>query len=279
MGSIFVQLRRFVFVALVFFAACSKEETKHPFSYDLHLSKKEGHNRSKALVCFHGMGGDHRIIHYVDGYFSNSSIHKPSLFSFNFPDHGLTVDSFDPEKTYLGTPQEIFPALYVLKQVVINEGFHEVTLYGFSAGGGAVINTLAMLNSAAYDDQLKEIGLTTKEKKKILAAIQKGKILLDAPLKSVEEVQSAHQKMHEIDVVCARYQQNEMEPIENLLKLKGLNLHFIVNFQNPDEVLSNRDDELYIERLKQVGHTTVIMEGKGHSLPHPHLWDFYLNSI
>ncbi len=41
-----------------------------------------------------------------------------------------------------------------------------------------------------------------------------------------------------------------MEPIDALEGLENLSLHIVVYFQNPDEVLSNRDDEVFIERLK-----------------------------
>lgn len=273
-------MTRVLFVlAMLLLSCCAKQKEGHPFAYDLHLAKVEGKGPPKAIVCCHGMGGDYRIIDYVHQYVAEDSADKPALFSFNFPDYGIKVGSFDPEKTYLGTVEELLPVIYVLKQVVLQEKFQEVTLYGFSAGGGAIINTLAALNTNTFDQRLQEIGITAKDKKKILAAIQKGKVLLDAPLKSVGEIKDSHETMHEIEVVSARYKANDMEPIDNLLKLKGLNLHFVVNFQDPDEVLSNRDDALYIERLKQVGRASVIIEGQGHSLPHPHLWDFYLSTF
>lgn len=256
---------------------CSKEEKKDLFSYDLHISKIS-RGGSKAFICFHGMGGDYQIIDYVQKYAPEDQ----TLISFNFPDYGIRLGSFDPHKIYLGTVDELLPAIHVLKKTVIEDGFREVSLYGFSAGGGAIINTLMILNSSSYDNRLKEIGLTLKDKKKILTAIQKGKILLDAPLKSLGEMIDFHDPMNEIDIVAARYAKNSMEPIDNILKLKGLKLHFLVNFQLPDEILSNRDDLLYIERLKSInpnGSTASVIEGQGHGLPHPHLWDLYNKSF
>jgi hypothetical protein len=71
---------------------------------------------------------------------------------------------------------------------VIDQRLDAIDLYGFSAGGGAVINLIALLNTKTYDAELKKIGIDKKEKKKLLEAIQMGFILLDAPLKSVEEI-------------------------------------------------------------------------------------------
>ena len=256
---------------------CSKAPKDHPFAYDLHLVTVPG-NSSKAIVCFHGMGMDYKIIDYVEQYAKGDS----TLISFNFPDHGIRVGFFDPEQTQFGSIKEILPALYVLKKTVIDSKFKEVTLYGFSAGGGAIINMLAVLNTSVYDKDLKEIGIQKKDKKKILAAIQKGRVLLDAPLKSLREMIEHHEKMVELEIVAARYEKNSMEPIDNISKLDGLGLHFILNFQSPDEVLSNRDDQLYIERLKQLGaksSVSFVIEGEGHGLPHPHLWDLHLQSM
>lgn len=256
---------------------CSKAVKDHPFAYDLHLVTVPG-SSSKAIICFHGMGMDYRIIDYVE----QCSKEEATLISFNFPDHSIRVGSFNPNDTHFGSIKEILPALYVLKKAVIDSKFQEVTLYGFSAGGGAIINTLAVLNTSSYDKELKEIGIQKKEKKEILAAIQKGRVLLDAPLKSLREMLDYHEKMVELEIVAARYEKNEMEPIDNISKLNGLGLHFIVNFQSPDEVLSNRDDELYIERLKQLdskGSLSFVIEGAGHGLPHPHLWDLHMQSL
>ncbi len=264
-------------------AGAPKQEIalQHPFKHDLHLTKipsKTSKGASSVMLCFHGMGGDYRIVEYVNQY---SGI-DTNFFSFNFPDYGIKLGSFQPEDTHMGSVDEILPALYVLKQAVIVDKFRKVSLYGFSAGGGVIINTLTALNTTSADERLKEIGIGPKEKKKIISALRNGVILLDAPLKSVGEMKAFLEPMREIEIVGARYKNNEMEPIENIEKLKGLNLHYIVNFQSPDEVLSNRDDQLYIEKLRSIsgpkGSVAFVIEGKGHSLPHQHLWDLYLQA-
>lgn len=261
--------------------SCSKHKPlaftqPHPFSYDLHLTE-HFRSSSKAIICCHGAGGDYKIMNYVQEYAKTDA----TLVGFNFPDHSLRIGLFDPRESTFGTIQEVLPFLYVLKLVVVEQGFKEISLYGFSAGGGAVINTLAILNSNMYEAELFSIGIGKKEKKQILAAVEKGNVILDAPLKSLGELMDFHinhQQKDGLDFVGSRYKANHMEPIENIAKLQGLSLHLIVNFQTPDEILSNRDDQLYIERLSKFvnkGSLHVVNKESGHGLPHKSLWECY----
>ncbi len=53
--------------------------------------------------------------------------------------------------------------------------------------------------------------------------------------------------------------------------------------KDPDEIISNRDDEIYIARLKQANSsgTTVVIIGNdgGHLGPHWTLWQVYSQKI
>lgn len=262
-----------VSILLIPFAIGAMDESKHPFAYDLNLSVLPG-EKSEIMVCCHGMGGDWRI---AEGIKQSTKIEE-TLISFNFPDHGIRP-GFDPLKTHFGTIEEILPLIYVLKRSVIDENRNAINLYGFSAGGGAIINALAFLNSTKQDNALQGIGIYEAEKKKILEAIQRGTVLLDAPLKSIEEIVNFRGPSVELEVLAKRYEQNKMEPIEVLKELGNLSLNIIVNFQNPDEILSNRDDFLYIERLQksnQNGTTKYLISKDGGHVPlHPSLWKAY----
>lgn len=264
-----VKVRNFCFLFILAFCACDAS----PFNYDLHHCVIEGTN-SHTMVCFHGLGGDYRIAHHL----KEQAVVEDRLVSFNFPDHGVCRGERDPEITSFGTAQEILPAIYVLKQCIVDGGLDEINLYGFSAGGGAIINTVAFLNTSTHDEELKSIGVTQADKQKMLCAIQNGWIILDAPLKSVREVM-AWQPSAELEIVEKRYRTNHMEPIDALQYLDNLSLNILIHFQNPDEVLSNRDDHLFIERLTHYNAkgTTAIIFGRdrGHSLPHPKLWQHY----
>jgi hypothetical protein len=219
----------------------------HPFEYDLHLQIIPG-NQSKTMICFHGMGGNYRIGDYIKEI---TELDHP-LVSFNFPDHDIR-EGYDAEKTTFGTIHELLPALYVLKTCIIDEKREDIVLYGFSAGGGAIVNLLAVLNGDLYALELQEIGIDQKSKKLMLEVLQKGLIILDTPLKSLREIIAFRGIDHDLKVVGSRYHQNNME-----------------------------DDAIYVERLKKVnsGKIEVIIGTEaGHSFPHPSLWEYYLSQF
>lgn len=244
-----------------------------PFKYDLHITSLPGTN-SRILICMHGSGHNFTIAKTI----KEQELTQSTLVSFNFPDHDLQ-EKTDFHKATFGTIDEILPAAYVLKKYVIDQGLKSIDLYGFSAGGGALINLIAALNSTTYDKNLKAIGIGSKEKQQLLQAIQKGIVLLDAPLKSTEEIIDLRGSSDFLETVSKQYRDHHSRPIDSLELLKGLSLNAILYFEKEDEILFNRDDELYIQRLKKAnskGSTTVIIgEEGGHLAPHPLLWQAY----
>lgn len=250
------------------------EAAQPSFNHDLHLHTISGKG-PRTIVCLHGYGGDYRIAKLLK---KHTSV-KQNLVSFNFPDHGLREGSVDPEKTSFGSINELIPAIYVLKKCVVEKGLQEIDLYGFSAGGGAAINVLAVLNTSLYDEQLKAAGISLQDKQDILQAVQRGIVILEAPLKSVDEVIDLRGPTPALECVSKRYQQNDLRPIDSLRHLQNLALTVVVFFQSPDSVISNRDDALFIERLKKYncrGTTTaVIADEGGHATFHPSVWESY----
>ena len=112
----------------------------------------------------------------------------------------------------------------------------------------------------------------------MLLALEQGYIILDCPLKSVEEIVALHGKSANFEIMRKRYEKNNMNPIDTLKLLAGLHLNLIAHFQNPDEILSNRDDQLFIERLKKAnkGTTKVIIGSEGgHNAYHASMWKAY----
>ncbi len=255
------------------FLASSKALEKPRFAHDLHLTSLPGKGK-RTIVCLHGYKGDYRIAKQL----KRLGV-KENLVSFNFPDYNLREGKSAAEKTTFGSIQELLPAVYVLKKCVVEKGLDEIDLYGFSAGGGAVVNVLAVLNTSTYDKELKAHGITLEDKKKILSALKKGIVILDAPLKSVDEIISFRGVSEDLEVVEKRYRENDLRPIDSLRHLENLGLQVIAYFQNPDEVISNRDDELFIERLKkhnQKGTNTIIVANEGgHSGTHRSLLRTY----
>lgn len=246
----------------------------HPFDHDLHLFTLPGTN-GRTLVCCHGHGGNYQFAEKL----KNLGWIASTLVSFNFPDHDLHQKVYDPQTASFGTIEELLPAIYVLKKYVIDHGCEAIDLYGRSAGGGAAVNLIAILNTSRYTKELERIGIGRDEKKSILKALQKGVIILDVPLKSVEEIIDLRGSSSELEILVKKYRDSQLRPIDSLLKLEGLSLNMILRFENPDEIIFNRDDELFIERLKKANHlgkTSVIISHEGgHLIPSEALWRLY----
>jgi hypothetical protein len=262
-------------VLLLPFLCFGNPSATSPFDHDLHLSSIPGTSK-RVMICCHGYGGNYKIAEYI----KNLNVTDATLVSFNFPEHDIAERTdYDHNHASFGTMKELLPALYVVKQYVIDQNLKSIDLYGFSAGGGVVINLIAVLNTKTYDAELQQIGIGEREKTKMLQAIQKGVVILDAPLKSVEEIIALRGGTEEMEVIGKNYHTHGLRPIDSLNSLKGLALHIILCFQHKDEILSNRDDNLYIERLMQVnahGRTSVIVaDDGGHSGSHVSLWSLY----
>lgn len=249
----------------------------NPFNYDLQLKILPSEKSDAELfICMHGMGSDSSIAEIIK---SNRLI-PFHIVAFNFPDYGLRYR--ESMKSTFGTFDEIAPALFVLKKCIVDGGADKVHLYGFSAGGGALINILAVLNGSSYDKALQKLGINEKEKQKILQSIEQGSVVLEVPLKSFDEI-AANFGSPEIEMLAQRARKNGMTPIENIKKLSGLSLNCFLFFAYPDKVLGNRDDAEFIRRLQSANKNgqTVAVIGKntGHIAYHSELWDAYKKFI
>ena len=244
-----------------------------PFNYNLNITRLPAKEpNGQVMVCLHGYGSSWRSIQKM----RRNPLITDDLVGFNFPDAGVVEGQDDPHKTTFGTIHELLPAIYVLNQTIITNKLDAINAYGFSAGGGALVNVIAVLNSDRYDTELASIGIQQADKKRILDALARGHIILDCPLKSADEITDLRGSSHALDIVMQRYQLNDLRPIDSLLSWQGLALKVILYFATPDEIIFNRDDQRFIDRLKQVNHagkTTVIEADEGgHNTPHPALW-------
>lgn len=245
-----------------------------PFTYNLGIkiipAKKTD---APVTICCHGYGHNNQIVQAV---YSAHAL-PTHLVGFNFPDYNIT-DAVDHTKSTFGTINELLPLLYILKRCVVDFGLNTINLYGFSAGGGAVVNTLATLNQSTYDTELATVGITPAIKKQIIKALEQGIIILDCPVKSISEIIELRGKSAILTILDARYTQNNMQPINALHQLTGLKLNILLYFQNPDEILGNRDDQLFAQRLQKanLGTTTIVIGNNGgHNTYHASLWDRY----
>jgi len=247
-------------------------------SYDLHITEIPG-TQHRLMVCCHGYGGDYRIGEVIKAW-----SHTPAkIVSFNFPDHSLGNKAYDFHTLRFGSPAELLPLLYVLKKYIIHAKYDAVDIYGFSAGGAAIINALGILTKDTHDQALRSIGITAADKEKILAALKKGLIILDTPLKSVEEIIACRGSSPELEFIARTYAQHRMRPLDSVEYLAGHAFKILLYFEKGDEVLSNRDDEIFIARLthaNKLGTTTILKEKDGgHQGEHKKLWDAYTHMI
>lgn len=244
---------------------------QNPFNYDLGIKivacNKSG---SDITICCPGYGANSSLANTINSY----NIFSGHIISFNFPDYNITSE-VDHNNSAYGTSREIIPLIYILKQCICDLKIKRVNLYGFSAGGGAIINLLSDLTSTKHDTDLKSFAISSENKKEILSALQKSFIILDCPLKSVREIIAFREASKELVIMEKHYSENNMEPINVLDKLTGINLTIFLNFENPDEILSNHDDKLFIDKLENAnqGKTIIsISSNEGHCGYHTELW-------
>lgn len=254
-------------------------QIKNPFTHNLGIKTKiSDHKNAQIIVCCHGYGHNNNLIDVLHA----NGITNHHLIGFNFPDHNFDPAIYDHTKASFGTIQELLPLLYLVKQLVIDGSNPVIHLYGFSAGGGAVINALMTLHSSVHDNALLSIGISQADKAALLNALSTGYVLLDCPLKSIEEIIDLRGITPEFNFISKQYAHNNMRPIDSLLKLNNLKTHIICNFEHPDEVIGNRDDILFINRLKQTNPkslTVLTSKEGGHIAFHSQLWKTFANKL
>lgn len=247
---------------------------ENPFNYDLHLYSIPG-KTNRPMICFHGYGANYQIANTL----KNIDCIDDTLVSFNFPEYNIFSRNLDPANLSFGSIQELLPAFYVVKKYVIDKGADQIDLYGFSAGGGAIVNLIAILNTNRYPTELSKFGINEPERKKILEAIQKGIVILEVPLKSIDELIEMGGSNRELNRTAHRYRMNNLRPIDTVMDWKGLSLNVLVYFSKKDEMIFNRDDQLFIDRLKKAnakGKTWDIIGNEiGHLQFHRSLWEKY----
>lgn len=252
---------------------CAFPVAPNPFAYDLGVKVLSGNNNPEVTICCHGYGHSNQIVDTINlcNFFDHTVV------GFNFPDYGIT-DACDHSNVAYGTIREILPLLHILKFYAYDQKIAKLNVYGFSAGGGAVINALAILNQYSYEEHLQKIGISKYIAESILNTLQDGMIILECPLKSVREILDYRGVTKNLSEIAANYEKNNMNPVDAIVLLSPLRLKILLYFEQPDEILSNRDDDLFIERLAIANNgTTLVTIGNhgGHNAYHAELWQGY----
>lgn len=247
----------------------------HSFSHDLGVILHPKAVDAGVMICVHGYGSSNRVADVIHS-FKNVPDH---IIGLNLPDHNIIPGNYDVNKSSFGSIKEILPVLHVVKRCVVDAGMKSINLYGFSAGGALLINLLSVLNKNTYDKQLAAIGINTANKKMIKNAIERGHIILECPMKSIDEIMDYRGRSKEFTILANRYKENKMRPIDVLMN-EIFNVNIILHFAQPDDILGNRDDQLFIDRLRSAnkGKTEVVMgTERGHNTYHQSLWNRYKN--
>jgi len=252
-------------------------QQEDPFYYNLDTTVYPAKDdNADVMVYLHSSSGNSTELASV----YRRGVLPHHLVTFNMPDANCTFNSNDTLS--FGTIEELLPALYIIKTCVVGAQVSTIHVCGFSAGGGALINLLKILNTSKYDDELAHIGITTTDKQTMLAAIQRGHVILHCPLRSVEEVIAFRGSNEILEKLAHQYDKHDLRPIDSACDLEGLKLTLILHFQINDEILSNRDDKILYFNLSNAIATAqgkvVLIVGNdgGHNAPyHASLWHGY----
>ncbi|MFN0065401.1 MAG: hypothetical protein ACKVOH_04110 [Chlamydiales bacterium] len=223
----------------------------------------EGWDQDPMIIA-HGYGMDDSLTDIV----SSSGLTPHHLVGFNFPDYGHDIDVTRPDKLCFGTIKELAPLINLMRACVLEAGAKRLHVYGFSAGGGAVVNALGVLCQHRFCN---ELNLNPEEMDNIIEAVERGSVLLDCPLKSIDEICDVVEKTNpHLRYIADIYIAWGMRPIDSLLKLEGHAFDLYLHFENPDVILSNRDDMFYIDNLERgnyLGRNTIVLGYLGLHLP------------
>lgn len=272
------------FLFILPLAACASQDTferamntiekENPFGHNLSVKYSFGSNNT-ILLCSHGFGQNSQSI--INRVRPNTS---DTLIAFNYIDHDFSHETGDDTKTMMATPIEIMPLIYMLKKCVVDNNMSTISLYGYALGAANIVYAIEHLITEDHDDLLKKYNITTYDKKKILEALRKGKILLDVPFKSLDEIivlQGPTKILLMYKERAAKF--NILSPLETLGKLKDLNITVLVFFDIKDEEFSNRYDSKFIKNLLEANsngtNIVITSDNGGHSATHVTLWKVY----
>lgn len=262
------------------------EEATRVLGYDPHISliretDETVINTGRKTVYFHGFGGNSSVAAGIKHLYGAERL-PGDVVTFDFAD-AVTTAGMDTTKSSLGQWPDMKTALYVLK-TLHDSGETAVGITAHSRGGATAVNTVAALvdETTKYDENLAEIGIDGAKRKAMLKMLQRGQIVLECPLVHVRSVikhqvetsragswltrmfgdslssSSASTADYCASAVVRKYRPWNEQAIESAEKWNNIRIPTIVHFQENDEVLGNRNDHEFYEKLSAsngVDHT------------------------
>ncbi len=254
--------------------AMTSIEAQNPFDYKLDVRYSLGTNKN-ILLCNHGFGGNSQSV--IDRVKPHTA---DTVIGFNYFDHGFSHETGDDQATTMATPLEIMPLIYMLKGCVIESNMPSISLYGFALGAADIIYAIDLLTKEEQSELEKKYNITLSDKKRILAALRNGKILLDVPFKSIDEIINLRGPQETLLMYKERMATYKLlNPIDTLSKLSDLNMTFVVFFDANNEFFSNSEDANFAKYLLEANskgtNIVITADNGGHLADHLTLWKIY----
>ena len=260
-----------------------KREQKQLLHYKLQIehiidtdpTKRTNHER--PTIYLHGWGDTKHSAKLLKAF---CDVLPGDIITFQFRDHGVFLAKL--KYSNLGQLPDVLSTIYAIKWTKDNLHAKEVDLFGYSRGGATLLNTLAVLNdkSEKYDADLEKIGVTSHERKELLAMIQRGCHVLDCPLTDMNVTikQFMKKKMGSKSPfwlkafeALTRYKRDGLQGLSSANALAGLKLNILTHFQHKDSIVSNKNEtELYKRLYKHNPRTTFMVLGNNGGHLHSH---------
>ena len=234
-------------------------------------------NHRRPTIYLHGWGDTKHSAKLLKAF---CDVLPGDIITFHFRDHAVFLAKL--RYSNLGQLPDVLSTIYTIKWTKDNLHVKEVDLFGYSRGGATLLNTLAVLNdtSGTYDADLEKIGVTSHERKELLAMIQRGCHVLDCPLTdmnvSIDEFMKKKTgkkspfwiKAFE---VFTRYKRDGLQGLSSAKALAGLKLNILMHFQHKDSIVSNQNEtELYTRLYNHNPRTTFMVLGNNGGHLHSH---------
>lgn len=259
-----------------------KKEQRKLFHYNLrieHIIDHDQHthaNHERPTIFFHGWGDTKNSAKLLKAF---TDVLPGDIITFHFHDRGVIIPKL--RHSNLGQLPDVLTGLYVIKWARHMLHLNAVDLYGYSRGGATIFNLIGILNdtSGKYDRDLLRIGIDAAERKKLLAMIQAGCIVLDCPLTDANvsgELLAKKFTSHASGMIKAftrlsKYEPNGLQGLQSTNLFKGLKLNILLHFQYHDTIVSNQNEaELYRRLYTHNPKTTYVVLGNDGGHMHTH---------
>ncbi len=243
------------------------------FGYDLgieyyqHAEDRFYRPRARAILYLHPWGvialPNKKHMHMM----KLDNVLPGDVITFNFPD-GVMRGPLPSLYSSFGQLSDVLPAIYTLNYAYEVYGLHTIDVFGYSRGGAVAVNMVAVLHdkSTQYDAALAQLGITAGRRKELLAAIERGSIVLDCPLIDGNETLKNYAKpVQFIARTMTNYKSDGLQALQSARSLSGLKLHVLLHFQYNDTRIGNEHEAALYNAFAQHNpeHTYLLLADEG----------------